>query len=109
MSACAAAVAVAAAGCTHVKVTSSHKSAAPPQSAVQQVVTTCYKNLYYTGLLPESAAKVNCRYCVADELEKLGVEPTPHETQAALISGAILSSTNMQTLQDACNQNDNVN
>ena len=70
------------------------------------MVTTCVQNLYYNGLLPQGAAKTNCRYCVADELEKLGVEPTPGQSQSAMIDGAILSKSNLTTLQDLCNQAD---
>jgi hypothetical protein len=103
----AAVLAVAAAGCTDVKATSHTTTTAPrAASPVEQVVTTCIQNLYYNGLLPEAAAKTNCRYCVADELEKLGVEPTPGESQAAMIAGAILSHSNLSALQNACNQAD---
>ncbi len=102
----AAAIAVTAAGCTHVKVTTHTSTAAPKQSAVEQVVTTCVQNLYYNGLLPQAAAKTNCTYCVADELEKLGVEPTPGQSQTAMIDSAILSHSNLTTLQDLCNQAD---
>jgi hypothetical protein len=102
----AAAIAVAAAGCTHVKVTTHTTTAVPKESAVEQVVTTCIQNLYYNGLLPQGAAKTNCRYCVADELEKLGVEPTPGQSRTAMIASAILSNSNLTTLQDLCNQAD---
>ena len=102
----AAAIAVTAAGCTHVKVTTHTTTAAPKQSAVEQVVTTCVQNLYYNGLLPQAAAKTNCAACVADELEKLGVEPTPGQSQTAMIDNAILSHSNLTTLQDLCNQAD---
>jgi hypothetical protein len=103
----AAAFAVAAAGCTHVK-PMAHTTTTPPKrtTAVEQVVTTCIQNLYYNGLLPQAAAKTNCRYCVFDELEKLGVEPTPSQSQAAMIASAILSHPNLSTLQDQCNQAD---
>ena len=103
----AAAIAVAAAGCTHVQATTHTTTTAPKaESAVQQVVTTCIQNLYYNGLLPQAAAKTNCTYCVADELEKLGVEPTPGQSQAAMIGSAILSHSNLTTLQNLCNQAD---
>lgn len=101
----AAAIAIAAAGCTHVQPTTHTTTAAPKvASAVEQVVTTCIQNLYYNGLLPQAAAKTNCMYCVGDELEKLGVEPTPGESQAAMIAGAVLSRSNLSTLQNDCNQ-----
>jgi len=100
----AAAIAVAATGCTHVKPTARTTTTAPKRATpVDQVVTTCVQNLYYNGLLPQ-AAKTNCRYCVFDELEKLGVEPTPGQSQAAMIASAILSQSNLSTLQDQCNQ-----
>jgi hypothetical protein len=85
-----------------------HTTTTPPKrtTAVEQVVTTCIQNLYYNGLLPQAAAKTNCRYCVFDELEKLGVEPTPGQSQAAMIASAILSHPNLSTLQDQCNQAD---
>ena len=101
----AAAIAVAATGCTHVKPTARTTTTAPKRATpVDQVVTTCVQNLYYNGLLPQAAAKTNCRYCVFDELEKLGVEPTPGQSQAAMIASAILSQSNLSTLQDQCNQ-----
>jgi len=101
----AAARAVAAAGCTHVKPMAHTTTTAPRRATpVEQVVTTCIQNLYYNGLLPQAAARTNCRYCVADELEKLGVEPTPGQSQAAMIASAILSHSNLTTLQDQCNQ-----
>jgi len=99
----AAAVAVAAAGCTHVK-EPPKAGPAKPESAVESVVTTCYQNLFYNGLLPSGAAKTNCMYCVADELEKMGVEPTPGQSQASMIAGAILTKSNLSLLQSACNQ-----
>jgi hypothetical protein len=103
----AAAIAAAAAGCTHVKPTARTTTTAPKRATpVQQVVTTCVQNLYYNGLLPQAAAKTNCRYCVAGELEKLGVEPTPGQSQTAMIGSAILSKSNLTTLQDDCNQAD---
>jgi len=103
----AAAIAVAAAGCTHVKPTAQTTTTAPKRATpVEQVVTTCIQNLYYNGLLPQAASKTNCRYCVADELEKLGVEPTPGQSQTAMIASAILSHPNLTTLQDDCNQAD---
>jgi hypothetical protein len=101
------AIAVAAAGCTHVKLATHTTTTAPKRTTpVEQVVTTCIQNLYYNGLLPQAAAKTNCRYCVADELEKLGVEPTPGQSYAAMIASAILSHPNLTTLQDQCNQAD---
>jgi hypothetical protein len=101
----AAAIAVAAAGCTHVQPTARTTTTAPKTATpVEQVVTTCIQNLYYNGLLPQAAAKTNCMYCVAGELEKLGVEPTPGESRAAMIASAILSHPNLTRLQDQCNQ-----
>jgi hypothetical protein len=79
---------------------------APPIVTAEQVVTTCFHNYFYNGILPESAAKANCMSCVTRELRRLRIQPSPGETELDVLTGVRLSSAASQTLQNACTESD---
>ncbi len=68
----------------------------------QQVLTTCYQNFVYNGILPPSAAKINCRSCVVTKLRQLGIVPTAGETETDVLTGVRLSNADAQSLNAAC-------
>jgi hypothetical protein len=72
----------------------------------QQVITSCYQNYFYNGILPQSAAKTNCSACVEQKLRKLGVRPSPGENEVDLLTGVRLSSADINVLQNDCNETD---
>jgi hypothetical protein len=98
-------VALAATGCG---------SSTPKQQAIgtpsivtgQQVITSCYQNYFYNGILPSSAAKANCSACVEQKLRKLGVRASQGETEADVLTGVRLSSSDINVLQNDCNETD---
>ena len=72
----------------------------------QQVITSCFQNYFYNGILPESAAKTNCSSCVEQKLRKLGIRPSPGETEVDLLTGVRLSNADINVLQNDCNESD---
>ncbi len=72
----------------------------------QQVITSCYQNYFYNGILPQSAARTNCSSCVEQKLLKLGVRPSPGENEVDLLTGVRLSSADINVLQNECNETD---
>jgi hypothetical protein len=72
----------------------------------QQVITSCFQNYFYNGILPKSAAQTNCSSCVEQKLRKLGVRPGPGENEVDLLTGVRLSSSDINVLQNDCNESD---
>lgn len=98
-------VALTAAGCA---------SNTPKQQAIgtptvvtaQQVITSCYQNYFYNGILTSSSAKANCSSCVELRLHKLGIRPSAGETETDLLTGVRLPSSDINLLQNDCNETD---
>lgn len=72
----------------------------------QQIITSCFQNYFYNGILPQSSAKANCSACVIRRLGKLGIRPTAGESEADVLTGVRLSSSVVNSLQSACNEQD---
>ena len=98
------AVALAAAGCSSDADTGSTNS--PPMVTGEQVVTSCFQNYFYNGILPKASAQSNCKSCVVDELHKLGVNPASGENVSDMLTGDRLSNSDIQSLQSSCNETD---
>lgn len=98
------AVALAAAGCASDADTGSTNS--PPLVTGEQVVTSCFQNYFYNGILPKTSAQSNCKSCVVDELHKLGVNPASGENVIDMLTGDRLSNSDIQSLQSNCNETD---
>jgi hypothetical protein len=79
---------------------------AAPIVTAEQVVTACFHDYFYNGILPESAARSNCTHCVVQELRKLRIEPSAGETELDVLTGVRLSSSSSQQLQGACTEAD---
>lgn len=106
-------VTLAAAGCASSASTTGSSSSSSGSSNVaapivtgEQVVTSCFQNYFYNGILPKSSAEVNCRSCVVEQLRKLGIQPPAGQTVMDMLTGDRLSSSDIQTLQSACNESD---
>lgn len=100
----AAVLALAIAGCGSATTTQSN--AAPEIVTGEQVITSCFQNYFYNGILPRSAAKANCSSCVVQKLRKLGIQPGAGENEADVLTGVRLSSSDINSLQSACNESD---
>jgi hypothetical protein len=98
------AVALATAGCASDADTGSTNS--PPLVTGEQVVTSCFQNYFYNGILPRASAQSNCKSCVVDELHKLGVNPASGENAIDMLTGDRLSNSDIQSLQSNCNETD---
>jgi hypothetical protein len=72
----------------------------------QQVITSCFQNYFYNGILPKSAAETNCSACVEQKLRKLGMRPSPGQNEVDLLTGVRLSSADINVLQNDCNETD---
>ena len=72
----------------------------------EQVVTSCFQNYFYNGILPKASAEANCRSCVVNQLRKLGVDPSTGENVIDMLTGDRLSSSAIQSLQSKCNESD---
>jgi hypothetical protein len=97
-------LALAAAGCASDA--SSQSAGTPVVATAEQVLTTCVHNYFYNGILPEPAAKANCTSCVVGQLRKLGIRPGAGETEADVLTGVRLGSSDAQSLQDHCTESD---
>jgi hypothetical protein len=97
-------VALAAAGCSSDAETGSTNS--PPMVTGEQVVTSCFQNYFYNGILPKASAEANCKSCVVDQLHKLGVKPASGENVVDMLTGDRLSNSTIQSLQSNCNETD---
>jgi hypothetical protein len=97
-------VALAAAGCASDADTGSSNS--PPLVTGEQVVTSCFQNYFYNGILTKASAQSNCKSCVVDELHKLGVNPASGENVIDMLTGDRLSNSDIQLLQNNCNETD---
>ena len=98
-------VALAAAGCAS-NTPKQQASGTPDIVTGEQVITSCYQNYFYNGILPQAAAKANCNACVEQRLRKLGVQPSPGENEMDLLTGVRLPSGDINSLQNACNETD---
>ncbi|MDE3129648.1 MAG: hypothetical protein KGL16_00710 [Acidobacteriota bacterium] len=98
------AIALATAGCAGS--TSTANTPAVPIVTGEQVVSICFQNYFYNGILPRAAAKTNCKACVVDRLAKRGVHPTGGETVLDMLTGYRLSKAVSQSLQNACTEPD---
>ena len=98
-------VALVAAGCSQGS-NGSASNSGPPLVTGEQVVTSCFQNYFYNGILPKSAAQANCSSCVVKQLSKLGIRPANGETVADMLTGDRLSSSDIQSLQSNCNESD---
>ena len=78
----------------------------PTIVTAQQVITSCYQNYFYNGILTSSSAKANCSSCVELRLRKLGIRPSAGETETDLLTGARLPSSAINSLQNDCNESD---
>lgn len=85
---------------------SSQANGAPEIVTAAQVITSCYQNYFYNGILPKAAAKANCSACVEQKLRGFGIRPTAGESEADVLTGVRLSSTHINSLQSACNEPD---
>ena len=99
------AVALAATGCAS-NTPNQQTAGAPVIVTAEQVITSCYHNYFYNGILPQSAAKSNCSTCVEQKLRKLGIRPSPGESEADLLTGVRLSNPDIASLQSACDETD---
>lgn len=84
----------------------SPSSGQAPLVTGEQVVTSCFQNYFYNGILPRTSAEANCKSCVVDQLHKLGVSPAGGESVMDMLTGDRLSSTDIQSLQNNCNEAD---
>ncbi len=103
---CALVVALVAAGCSDTSNGTSGSTNTPPLVTGEQVVTSCYQNYFYNGILPKAAAQTNCTDCVVDELRKAGIQPASGENVIDMLTGDRLSNSEIQTLQNHCNESD---
>ena len=94
------------AGCSSAGSSSSNSAGAPPVVTAEQVLTTCFHDYFYNGILPEAAAKANCTSCVERELRTLRIRPTAGETEIDVLTGVRLSASASQALQNACTEAD---
>ncbi len=79
----------------------------PTVVTAQQVITSCYQNYFYNGILHELAQpKANCSSCVELRLRKLGIRPSAGETETDLLTGVRLPSSDINLLQNDCNETD---
>ncbi len=97
-------VALAIAGCSDPS--SGGTNNGPPLVTGEQVVTSCFQNYFYNGILPKASAEANCRSCVVDQLRKLGVDPSSGENVIDMLTGDRLSNSDIQSLQSKCNESD---
>jgi len=97
--------ALAIAGCTHVKITSSTQTTIVHRNATEQVIHTCVDNIYGNGLLPLAPAQQECVQCVVVALGQMGFKTT-HVNFTTLIEDVHLSPTQVTELNNACNQDD---
>jgi hypothetical protein len=98
-------IALAVAGCAN-DASNQQAIGTPAIVTGQQVITSCYQNYFYNGILPQSAAKSNCSSCVEQKLRKLGLRPSPGENEVDLLTGVRLSSADINVLQNECNETD---
>lgn len=105
MACCATALTLAAAGCGS-STSTQQASGTPPIVTAEQVVTSCYHDYFYNGILPQAAAKANCSTCVRHRLSKLGIHPSPGESETDLLTGARLPSSDISSLQSSCDEAD---
>ena len=101
----AAAAALAIAGCSDPG-SGAGSSSGPSIVTGEQVVTACFQSYFYNGILPKASAQANCKSCVVDVLRKLGVDPTSGENVADMLTGDRLSSVDIRSLQNGCNEPD---
>ncbi|MGH2860490.1 MAG: hypothetical protein ACRDLT_03175 [Solirubrobacteraceae bacterium] len=101
------ALALAAAGCSDTSNGgTSGSSNSPPLVTGEQVVTACFHSYFYNGILPKAAAQTNCKSCVVDRLRNLGIRPASGENVMDMLTGDRLSNTDIQLLQNRCNESD---
>lgn len=98
-------VAIGAAGCAG-QGSSAASSNNPPIVTAEQVVTSCFHNYFYNGILTKASAQANCETCVVGQLRKLGIRPTGGETVLDMLTGDRLGSSTIQKLQNVCNITD---
>jgi len=72
----------------------------------EQVITTCYQDYFYNGVLPAQAARTNCTACVTSHLRQLGIRPPAGESVTDLLTGVRLKAAVIQTLENACTEAD---
>jgi hypothetical protein len=72
----------------------------------EQVVTSCFQNYFYNGVLPKASAQANCKSCVVDRLHTLGVNPASGENAVDMLTGDRLSNSDIQSLQNSCDESD---
>ncbi len=70
------------------------------------MVTSCFQDYFYNGILPRSAAEANCRSCVVHKLGQMGIRPTAGESESDVLTGVRLSSSDVTSLQSACDEAD---
>src|SRR5579863_9920213 len=91
----AAAVALALTGCGSAATNQANGSVQTTGTAQivtgEQVITSCFQNYFYNGILPKSAAQSNCSSCVEQKLRSLGVRPSAGESEADVLTGVRLS------------------
>ena len=102
---CATVLALAAGGCAS-NAPSQQASGTPVIVTAEQVVTTCYHDYFYNGILPQKAARSNCNSCVEQTLRKLGIRPSPGESEIDLLTGVRLPRSDITSLQSACEESD---
>ena len=100
------AVALLIAGCGGSGTAATGSAGAPPIVTAEQVITTCFHNYFYNGILPKAAANANCTSCVERELRSLRIRPTAGETELDVLTGVRLSASASQRLQNACTEAD---
>lgn len=72
----------------------------------EQVVTACFQQYFYNGVLPKASARANCTSCVVDHLRRLGIQPSSGENVTDMLTGDRLSSSNIAMLENYCNEAD---
>lgn len=101
------ALALAVAGCGGTSNgASSGSNKTGPLVTGEQVVTACFQDYFYNGILPKAAARANCKSCVVDRLRKLGIRPVSGETVMDMLTGDRLSNAHIQLLQNSCDESD---
>jgi hypothetical protein len=71
-----------------------------------QVVTACFQDYFYNGILPRAAARANCTACVVGRLRTLGIRPSDGENVGDMLTGDRLSGSEIRSLENSCREAD---
>jgi len=102
----AAALALTAAGCGSAAGGTGSAGTGAPLVTGEQVLTACYQDYFYNGILPKAAAQANCTACVVGRMRKLGIRPSAGENVSDMLTGDRLDASEIQSLQNTCRESD---